>query len=162
MPLENFLLLRLWKFNLQPSTEASSLLCYDSHWPGAPCLLVPSGRRDEHYGNKPRSMRDSQLVPSLRAQPRVPVQSRPLHRPATPARPTRLGRDSLSVQVTSNTDSSRALGTSRAYQVTRSKVLSEGKPREREREEEGQSELTGAASTDPTGQVQGGALPPGK
>lgn len=72
-----------------------------------------------------------------------------------PPAPPHLGRDSLSVQVTSNTDSSRTSAPARAYQVTRSKVLSEGKPRERQREEEGQSELTGAASTEPRGQVQG-------
>lgn len=30
---------------------------YDSHWPGAPFLLVPSDRHDEHYSNKPPSMR---------------------------------------------------------------------------------------------------------
>lgn len=33
------------------------LLCHASHRPGAPCLLVPSGRRAGHYGNRPRSMR---------------------------------------------------------------------------------------------------------
>lgn len=40
------------------SPSGSPLLhCYDSHWPGAPFLLVPSDRHDEHYSNKPRSMR---------------------------------------------------------------------------------------------------------
>lgn len=57
------------------SPSGSPLLhCYDSHWPGAPFLLVPSDRHDEHYSNKPRSMRhfcNFQLVPSLRAHPRV-------------------------------------------------------------------------------------------
>lgn len=57
------------------SPSGSPLLhCYDSHWPGAPFLLVPSDRHDEHYSNKPRSMKhfcNFQLVPSLRAHPRV-------------------------------------------------------------------------------------------
>ena len=53
---------------------------YDSHWPGAPFLLVPSDRHDEHYSNKPPSMRhfcSFQMVPSLRAHPRVHIQSPP-------------------------------------------------------------------------------------
>lgn len=51
------------------------LHCYASHWPGAPCLLVPSDRHDEHYSNKPRSMRhfcNFQVVPAPRAHPKVP------------------------------------------------------------------------------------------
>lgn len=63
MPAENFLLLRLEMQSAAINLGALSppgpplRLCLASHWPGPPCLLVPSGRRDEHSGNKPRSMR---------------------------------------------------------------------------------------------------------
>lgn len=86
------------------------LHCYDSHWPGAPFLLVPSDHHDEHDSNKPwstGSFVNSQLVPSLRAQPRVHIQSPPSPQ-ATPTRPThRQGRESLSSKVTSNTGSNK-------------------------------------------------------
>lgn len=56
MPAENFLLLRLEMQSAAINLGALSppgpplLLCLASHWPGPPCLLVPSGRRDEHSG----------------------------------------------------------------------------------------------------------------
>lgn len=73
---------------------------YDSHWPGAPFLLVPSDRHDEHYSNKPPSMRhfrSFQMVPWLRAHPRVHIQSPPSPLASTTTPPTQsLSRGCLS------------------------------------------------------------------
>lgn len=67
--------------NLGGSPPGSPLLhCYDSYWPGAPVLLVPSARHDEHYSNKPRSMRHFCNLPLeslLQAHPRVHIQFPP-------------------------------------------------------------------------------------
>lgn len=97
------------------SPSGSPLLhCYDSHWPGAPFLLVPSDRHDEHYSNKPRSMRhfsNFQGVPSLWPHPRVHSIPTLSTRQATPTRPTQsLGRESLSSKITNNTDSNSNFG----------------------------------------------------
>lgn len=95
------------------SSWASLLLCLAS-LARPPRLLVPSGRRDEHSGNKPRSMRPlcgSQLVPALRAQPH------PLHQQATHP-PTPTSRSRLPAIPTPT--GRRA--PPRAYQVTRSKA----------------------------------------
>lgn len=112
------------------SPSGSPLLhCYDSHWPGAPFLLVPSDRHDEHYSNKPRSMRhvcNFQLVPSLRAHPRVhsvPTLSTSNTNPSHPE--SQQGEPFLQdYQQYRLQQQLRPL--SQAYQITRSKVLSEG------------------------------------
>lgn len=97
---------------LSPPPGSPLLHGYDSHWPGAPFLLVPPACHDEHYSNKPRSMKhfcSFQLVPSLWAHPRVHLQSPPSP-PASktnpPTQSLRWGRLS-SFGITDNTDSGR-------------------------------------------------------
>ena len=100
---------------------------YDSHWPGAPFLLVPSDRHDEHYSNKPPSMRhfcSFQMVPSLRAHPRVHIQSPPSPLASNTTPPTQsLSRGCLSFRVTKIPTPMATIFP--AYQITRSNVLNE-------------------------------------
>ena len=137
---------------------------YDSHWPGAPFLLVPSDRHDEHYSNKPPSMRH---FVAFRWYRRCgPAQGctfnpHPLHWQATPPRPPRVSAgDASPLDRYQDTDSNgNNFPILPDYQKQCFKWMGN---LERVRGGGGQSELTEEISAEPRGKVQRGALPPGK